>query len=184
MMVHVGSAEPRRMWYQEDPTSSTGQDLIAKVDRLFENVSSDGTFEIKAGLQHEIVTKEALAAFYNANRNDGTIVDQSTHLLKVIIELTGTHPAPLVKMPTAPADAHVTKYEKDGMRTGLATMLQNLCDPCLKCDDQGTFLCFSQQDKRTMQAFCNMMVAEAKKNHGEKSVLPVVRQKTFGSRRL
>jgi len=112
MTVHVAGsaepAEPRDFWYPSDPPSSSEDQLNAKVDRLFQNITGDGAFEIKAGLGEATIQKHALSAFYHAMKDNETMVDPSdpSRKLKVIIQLTGTHPAPPVQVvPTAPADA-------------------------------------------------------------------------------
>ena len=174
MTVHVAGsaepAEPRDFWYPSDPPSSSEDQLNAKFDRLFQNITGDGAFEIKAGLGEATIQKHALSAFYHAMKDNETMVDQSdpSRKLKVIIQLTGTHPAPPVQVvPTAPADApdedgRKKKFDEQGMWTNCLTQLQSFCDKNIKCDDQGTFLSFKQQDVRTMNAIANRMIEDAK----------------------
>jgi hypothetical protein len=170
MMVHLdGLAESQNFWYQPDPESSSQDELNAKVEGLFKNITGGGAFEIKVGLEEATIQKHALSAFYHASKDNETIVDPSGKL-KVIIQLTGTHPAPPVQVvPTAPADApdeeDVTrkkKFDEQGMWTNCLTQLQSLCDKHIKCDDQGNFLSFKQQDARTMNAIANRMIEDAK----------------------
>ena len=172
------ASEPGDFWYPADSSSSEDQ-LNAKVDGLFQSLTRGGAFEMKVGLGEATVQKHALSAFYHANKDNETIVDPSGKL-KVIIQLTGTQPAPPVQVvPTAPADApgengRKKKFGEQGMWTNCLTQLQSLCDNHMKCDDQGTFLSFRQQDVRTMNAVANRMIAEAKLLHGEGSNFPVM----------
>ena len=172
------ASEPGDFWYPADSSSSEDQ-LNAKVDGLFQSLTRGGAFEMKVGLGEATVQKHALSAFYHANKDNETIVDPSGKL-KVIIQLTGTQPAPPVQVvPTAPADApgekgRKKKFGEQGMWTNCLTQLQSFCDNHMKCDDQGTFLSFRQQDVRTMNAVANRMIAEAKLLHGEGSNFPVM----------
>ncbi len=67
MTVHVaGSAEasePGDFWYPPDSPSSS-EDLNAKVDGLFQNITGGRDFGIKAGLGEATIPKHALSAFY------------------------------------------------------------------------------------------------------------------------
>ena len=67
------ASEPGDFWYPADSSSSEDQ-LNAKVDGLFQSLTRGGAFEMKVGLGEATIQKHALSAFYHANKDNETIV--------------------------------------------------------------------------------------------------------------